>query len=108
MEGKTNGHPEYLETSRLPDFENHLRQFLYQEKGRVLLISCLNGALKTITDSTLGLKVERQASGLPLKELEEKDRPLRLGIAGPGKEREMSLLLLDGRVKGVIRIWTPT
>ena len=102
MEGKTNGHPEYLETSRLPDFENHLRQFLYQEKGRVLLISCLNGALKTITDSTLGLKVERQASGLPLKELEEKIVRFDLELQGLGKEREMSLLLLDGRVKGVI------
>ncbi len=102
MEGKTNEHPEYLQTSRLPDFEDHLRQFLYQEKGRVLLISCLNGALKTITDSTLGLKVERQASGLPLKELEEKIVRFDLELQGLGKEREMSLLLLDGRVKGVI------
>ena len=103
MEGKTNGHPEYLESSRLPDFENHLRQFLYKEKGRVLLISCLNGALKTITDSTLGLKVERQASGLPLKELEEKITRFNQELEGLEKEREMSLLLLDGRVKGVIK-----
>lgn len=72
MDAKSTGHPEYLETSRLPGFEDHLRQFLYKEKGRVLLISCLSGALKTITDSTLGLNVERQASGLPPKELEEK------------------------------------
>jgi hypothetical protein len=102
MEGKTNGHPEYLEQSLLPQFESHLRDFLYQEKGRVLLISCLNGALKAITDSTLGLKVERQASGLPLKELEEKIARFDLELQGLEKEREMSLLLLDGRVKGVI------
>ncbi|MFZ0051856.1 MAG: dynamin family protein [Desulfobaccales bacterium] len=102
MESKTNGHPEYLEASRLPEFEDHLRHFLYKGKGRVLLISCLSGALKTITDSTLGLKVERQASGLPLKELEEKIARFDLELQGLEKEREMSLLLLDGRVKGVI------
>jgi len=102
MDGKTNGHPEYLEQSLLPQFESHLREFLYREKGRVLLISCLNGALKTITDSTLSLKVERQASGLPLKELEGKIARFNLELAGLEKEREMSLLLLDGRVKGVI------
>lgn len=104
MAGKSNGHPEYLETSHLPDFEQHLRQFLYQEKGRVLLISCLNGALKTITDSTLGLKVERQAGGLPLQELEEKIARFDLELQGLEKEREMSLLLLDGRVKGVMEV----
>lgn len=101
MDGKTNGHPEYLGQSLLPQFEEHLRQFLYQEKGRVLLISCLNGALKAITDSTLSLKVERQASGLPLQELEEKIARFNLELQGLQKEREMSLLLLDGRVKGV-------
>ena len=102
MDAKSNGHPEYLEASRLPEFETHLRQFLYKEKGRVLLISCLSGALKTITDSTLGLKVERQASGLPLKELEEKSAHFDMELQGLDKEREMSLLLLDGRIKGVI------
>jgi len=102
IDSKTNGHPEYLEASRLPEFEDHLRQFFYKEKGQVLLISCLSGALKTITDSTLGLKVERQASGLPLKELEEKIARFDLELQGLEKEREMSLLLLDGRVKGVI------
>jgi small GTP-binding protein len=103
MTSKTNGHPEYLEASQLPEFETHLRQFLYKEKGRVLLISCLSGALKTITDSTLGLKVERQASALPLKELEEKIARFDLELQGLEKEREMSLLLLDGRVKGAIQ-----
>ena len=102
MDAKSKGHPKYLETSRLPEFEDHLRQFLYKEKGRVLLISCLSGALKTITDSTLGLNVERQASGLPPKELEEKIAHFDSELQGLEKEREMSLLLLDGRVKGVI------
>ncbi len=102
IDSKANGHPEYLEASRLPEFEDHLRQFLYKGKGRVLLISCVSGALKTITDSTLGLKVERQASGLPLKELEEKIARFDLELQGLEKEREMSLLLLDGRVQRVI------
>jgi small GTP-binding protein len=102
LDCKTNGHPEYLETSQLPEFEEHLRQFLYKEKGRVLLISCLSGALKTITDSALGLKVERQASGLPLQVLEEKIARFELELQGLNKEREMSLLLLDGRFQGVI------
>jgi len=102
LEAKSNGHPEKLEASLLPDFENHLRQFLYKEKGRVLLISCLSGALKTITDSTLALKVERQASTLPLKELEDRISRFDQELRGLEKEREMSLLLLDGRIKGVI------
>ena len=51
---------------------------------------------------TLSLKVERQASGLPLKELEGKIARFDLELQGLEKEREMSLLLLDGRVKGVI------
>ena len=102
MDGKGNGHPDLLEASLLPQFEDHLRQFLYQEKGRVLLISCVSGALKAITDSTLALKVERQASTLPLKELEEKIARFDLELQGLEKEREMSLLLLEGRVKGVI------
>jgi small GTP-binding protein len=102
MDGKGNGHPELLEASLLPQFEDHLRQFLYQEKGRVLLISCITGALKAITDSTLALKVERQASTLPLKELEERIARFDLELQGLEKEREMSLLLLEGRVKGVI------
>lgn len=102
IDSKTNGHREYLEASRLPEFEDHLRQFLYKEKGRVLLISCVSGALKAITDSTLALKVERQASGLPLKELEEKIARFDLELHGLEKEREMSLLLLEGRLKGVV------
>jgi small GTP-binding protein len=102
LNGKTNGHPELLEASLLPQFEHHLRQFLYKEKGRVLLISCINGALKALTDSTLALKVERQASSLSLKELEEKIARFNQELQGLGKERELSLLLMDGRIKGVI------
>jgi GTP-binding protein EngB required for normal cell division len=101
LAGKTNGHPEMLAASLLPSFEEHLRRFLYQEKGRVLLTSCLHGALKAITDSTLALKVERQASGIPLKQLEEKIARFDLEQQGLEKEREMSLLLLEGRLKGV-------
>ena len=61
-----------LDASLLPRFEEHLRRFLYADKGRVLLISCINGALKALTDSTLALKVERQARAIPLQELEER------------------------------------
>jgi hypothetical protein len=102
LDAKSNGHPENLAVSQLPEFENHLRQFLYKEKGRVLLISCISGALKTITDSTLALKVERQASAMPLKELEDKITRFDQELQGLEKEREMSLLLLEGRIKGVI------
>jgi small GTP-binding protein len=102
LDAKSIGHPENLAASQLPEFENHLRQFLYKEKGRVLLISCISGALKTITDSTLALKVERQASAMPLKELEDKIACFNQELLGLEKERELSLLLLDGRIKGVI------
>ena len=102
LEAKSNGHPENLAASRLPEFEHHLRQFLYKEKGRVLLISCISGALKTITDSTLALKVERQASAMPLKELEDRITRFDQELLGLEKERELSLLLLEGRIKGVI------
>lgn len=102
LDSKANGHPELLEESLLPRFEEHLRQFLYREKGRVLLLSCLHGALKALTDSTLALKVERQASSLPLKDLEDKILQFNLELQGLEKEREMSLLLLDGRLKGVL------
>jgi GTP-binding protein EngB required for normal cell division len=101
LDGKSDGHPELLEASLLPQFEHHLRQFLYKEKGRVLLISCINGALKALTDSTLALKVERQASLLSLQELEEKVARFNEELRGLEKEREISLLLLDGRIKGV-------
>jgi ribosome biogenesis GTPase A len=99
LQGKTNGHPERLTASLLPSFEEYLSRFLYREKGRVLLLSCLSGALKTVTDSTLALKVERQAGALPLKELEAKIAQFDLELQGLEKEREMSLLLLDGRLK---------
>lgn len=102
LQGKTNGHPEFLDASLLPAFEEHLRRFLYQEKGRVLLFSCLHGALKALTDSTLSLKVERQAGALTLKELEEKSARFDLELQGLEKEREMSLLLLEGRIKGLL------
>jgi hypothetical protein len=102
LEGKVNGRPELLEASLLSEFENHLRQFLYKEKGRVLLISCISGALKTIADSTLALKVEGQASSMPLKELAERIARFDQELQGLEKERELSLLLLDGRIKGVI------
>ena len=101
LQGKNNGHPELLDQSLLPQFEEHLRRFLYEDKGRVFLISCLSGALKVITDSTLALKVERQAGTLPLQELEAKVAQFDQELAGLEKEREMSLLLLDGRLKGV-------
>ena len=102
LDGKIEGRTELLKASLLPEFENRLRQFLYKEKGRVLLISCIRGALKTITDSTLALKVERQASSMPLKELAEKIARFDQELQGLEKERELSLLLLDGRIKGVI------
>jgi small GTP-binding protein len=102
LEGKSDGHPELLAASLIPEFESHLRRFLYQEKGRVLLISCVNGTLKAITDSTLALRVERQASGIPLNELEVKIARFNLELQGLDREREVSLLLLDGRIKGVM------
>jgi small GTP-binding protein len=102
LEGKANGGSQLLSASLLPQFEEHLRQFLYKEKGRVLLISCLSGALKALSDSTLALQVERQASAIPLKELEKKISRFHQELQGLGKEREMSLLLLEGRIKGVM------
>ena len=102
LEGKTNGGSESLQASLLPRFEEHLRQFLYADKGRVLLISCITGVLKALSDSTLALQVERQASAIPLKELEEKIARFHLERQGLEKERELSLLLLDGRIKGVM------
>ncbi|MGA8572348.1 MAG: dynamin family protein [Desulfobaccales bacterium] len=102
LEGKADGGSAALTASLLPQFEEYLRRFLYQEKGRVLLISCINGALKALNDSTLALKVERQASAIPLKELEEKIARFNQELQGLEKEREMSLLLLDGRIKGVL------
>jgi small GTP-binding protein len=102
LEGKANGGSESWRASLLPPFEEHLRQFLFQEKGRVLLVSCINGALKALSDSTLALQVERQASAIPLRELEEKISRFHLELQGLEKEREMSLLLLDGRIKGVM------
>ncbi len=102
LEGKANGGSATLTASLLPQFEDYLRRFLYQEKGRVLLISCINGALKALNDSTLALKVERQASAIPLNELEEKIARFNQELQGLEKEREMSLLLLDGRIKGLL------
>jgi len=102
LEGKANGGSAMLTASLLPQFEDYLRRFLYQEKGRVLLISCINGALKALNDSTLALKVERQASAIPLKELAEKIARFNQELQGLEKEREMSLFLLDGRVKGLL------
>jgi small GTP-binding protein len=102
LDAKSNGHPENLAGSQLPVFEDHLRQFLYKEKGRVLLISCISGALKSLTDSTLALKVERQASAMPLKELEDKIARFNQELKVLEQERETSLLLLDGRIKNVI------
>jgi ribosome biogenesis GTPase A len=102
LEGKHNGHSELLAQSLLPRFEEDLRRFLYEDKGRVFLISCLSGALKVITDSPLGLKVERQAGSMPLQELEARVAQFDQELAGLEKEREMSLLLLDGRLQSVI------
>jgi len=102
LDGKEQQQPELLVASQLPQFEQHLRDFLYAEKGRVLLLSCLHGALKALTDSTLALKVERQAGTLSLQELESKVRQFNNELQGLVKEREMSLLLLDGRLKGLL------
>lgn len=102
MAGKADKSPELLKESLLPQFEDHLRHFLYQEKGKVLLISCLSGALRIVTDSTLALKVERQASALPLSALKEKIVQFDQMQEGLKKEREMSLLLLDGRLKAAL------
>jgi len=103
LEGKQNGSCDSLECSLLPQFERHLSEFLYKEKGRVLLVSILNGALKAITDSTLTLRVERQASTLSLKELEEKTARFEGELKGLEKEREFSLLLVDGRMKDMVK-----
>jgi GTP-binding protein EngB required for normal cell division len=102
LEGKNNDHGEILAASRLPDFEDHLRQFLFREKGRVLLVSCVNGALKALSDSTLALRVERQASSLSVRELEEKIARFELELQGLEKEREFSLLLLEGLLKALL------
>jgi small GTP-binding protein len=103
LEGKQNRSCDALECSLLPQFERHLSEFLYKEKGRVLVVSILNRALKAITDSTLTLKVERQASTMSLKELEEKTARFDGELQGLQKEREFSLLLLDGRMKDMVK-----
>lgn len=103
LEGKSNERPEILAQSLLPQFEEYLRDFLYRSKGRVLLLSCVSNALKAIADSTLALKVERQAGSLPLQELEAKIARFESELQGIEKEREMSLFLLDGRLQGVTK-----
>ena len=61
LEGKTNGGSDLLSASLLPQFEDHLRQFLYQEKGRVLLISCLSGALKALAPRGVWVRIPPRA-----------------------------------------------
>lgn len=98
LEAKQNGDENKLKQSLLPDFEAHLRSFLLNEKGIVLLKSAAHGLLRLSSGETVALQLEQEAVKLPLQELTAKIARFEEEMRSIMKDKEQHGFLLQGRM----------
>jgi GTP-binding protein EngB required for normal cell division len=96
LNGKLAGVEEALQKSNLPDFSRVLNEFLMNEKGKILLLSVANNALRALSQVRLELELELKSLTAPVEELEAKIEAFRAKKQEVVAERNDFEILLDG------------
>jgi hypothetical protein len=102
LEGKLTGSEEALRRSRLPEFTGALRDFLMNEKGRVLLRSVAGNLLRILSQSRFEAELELRSLGAPLEELAEKLRVFEEKKAAIIEEKRDMDVLVEGKTKELV------
>lgn len=102
LEAKKHGEQQKLQTSGLVEFEQALKSFFMSDKGAVLLESWASDALRIAGDLSFAIELEFKAAGVPLAELEEKQRRLGVGLETIEQERSDMNVLLANEVTRLI------
>jgi hypothetical protein len=99
LEGKLNNDSEKLELSRLSAFEDHLRRFLYHEKGKVFLNAVISALLRHVADESMAYKLEQEAAKLSLDALKGKIAEFEEHARTTESERDQKTFILEGQIK---------
>lgn len=102
LEGKVKGSDEALKRSRLPEFSEALREFLMNEKGRVLLRSVADNLLRILSQGRFEAELELGSLSAPLQELEEKLRVFGEKKTAIMREKRDIEVLLEGKTKELV------
>lgn len=105
LEGKLGGSDETLRSSLLPEFSEALREFLVNEKGRVLLNSVANNLLRFLSQERFEGELELRSLGAPVEELTEKLRVFEDKKSAIMREKRDIEVLLEGKTKELVSCW---
>ncbi|RME64568.1 MAG: dynamin [Nitrospirae bacterium] len=102
LEGKTKKDDTLVKKSRMEEFEQRLRRFLLEEKGKVLLRSVARNLMRVLSEAAL--KTELQLKGLqsPVEQMQEKLRTFEEKLSEIETEKRDFEVLLEGEVKRII------
>ncbi len=103
LEAVMRGDERALQRSGLPDFAEHLREFLAGEKGRVLLQSGMRNARKALSDAVAALELEGNLLRRSREDLEEKMGLFREQMRSLAREREELRYLMEGDYRALVR-----
>jgi len=101
LEGKLHKDARRVRASQLPAFEERLKRFLHEEKGKTLLRSVGKGALRLLGETEFGLQLEMKGLITPLDELTAKLREFDQQLQSIQQDREDFGHLLKGELNKV-------
>jgi GTP-binding protein EngB required for normal cell division len=104
LNGKLTCAEETLQKSNLPDFAGVLNEFLMNEKGKIILFSVTNNALRALSQARLELELEMKSLTTPMEELEAKIEAFRAKKQEIVAERNDFEILLDGEFDRLLEV----
>jgi GTPase Era involved in 16S rRNA processing/S-ribosylhomocysteine lyase LuxS involved in autoinducer biosynthesis len=104
LEGKLNQDDIRYHSSRLPEFQQAISQFLMQEKGRLLLHSAVQNSLRLIAQMNLAIELEKKAITTPVAELDTKINELNRLLENVQQEKEDMGYLLKGEIGKLVNV----
>ncbi|ACV63015.1 dynamin family protein [Desulfofarcimen acetoxidans DSM 771] len=103
LEGRIKGDEEMLEKSRLPQFNQILRDFLMKEKGNTIIGVGVTKALNAVSELSMGINLEVKALNTPVHELLEKIDLFDQAILKMHQEQQDNMYILDGEIKKLLQ-----
>ncbi len=99
LEGRMKQDGDRLERSGIPAFEDHLRRFLHQEKGKAFLQGIASSLMRYVTDESMAWKLEKEAAKLSVEALQAKIAKFEEFVRQAEKERDEHRFILTGRIR---------
>ena len=103
LEGRIKGDEGMLEKSRLPQFNQILRDFLMKEKGNTIILAAGTKALNAVAELSMGINLEVKALNTPVHELLQKIELFDQAILEMRQEQQDNMFILDGEIRKLLQ-----